>query len=43
MSRSAIVAVIIFLLAASFASAASIFKAPAGADEDFCFGYAICE
>jgi hypothetical protein len=30
-------------LAASFASAASMFKSPAEAEADFCFGYAICE
>lgn len=42
MSKSAIFGVILFLLAASFASAASMFKS-ADTDEDFCFGYAICE
>jgi hypothetical protein len=41
MSKSAIVALIVFLLAVSFASAASIFT-PASED-DFCFGYAVCE
>jgi hypothetical protein len=43
MSKSAIAALVIFLLAASFASAASIFNAPSGDEADFCFGYAICE
>ncbi len=41
MRKSRLFAVILFLLAASFASAGSFFK-PA-TDEDFCFGYAICE
>ncbi len=42
MSKAAIFGVIVFMLAASFASAASMLK-PANTDEDFCFGYAICE
>jgi hypothetical protein len=42
MRKSTLFAVILFLLAASFASAGSFFK-PSDSDEDFCFGYAICE
>jgi len=42
MRKSRLFAVILFLLAASFASAGSFFK-PSDTDEDFCFGYAICE
>lgn len=37
-----IIGVVALLLAASFASAASLFE-PAENDKDFCFGYAICE
>ncbi|WP_016919886.1 hypothetical protein [Methylocystis parvus] len=43
MNKSAIVSLILFLLAASFASASSFFKSAAEAEADFCFGYAICE
>jgi hypothetical protein len=42
MRKSTLFAVILFLLVASFASAGSFFK-PADSDEDFCFGYAVCE
>lgn len=42
MRRSTLMGIIVLLLAASFASAASMMK-PADTDEDFCFGYAICE
>ncbi len=42
MKKSTIFGVIALLLAASFASAASLIK-PADTDENFCFGYAICE
>lgn len=43
MSKSTIFGLIILLLAASFASAGSIFNSSSDAVEDFCFGYAICE
>jgi hypothetical protein len=43
MSKAAITALVIFLLAASFASAASMFRSGPATEEDFCFGYAICE
>jgi len=43
MNKSALFGVILFLLAASFASASSFFKSAAEAEQDFCFGYAICE
>jgi hypothetical protein len=42
MRKSVIFGLIAFLLAVSVASAASFIK-PANTDEDFCFGYAICE
>ncbi|MEK4033401.1 hypothetical protein WOC76_17135 [Methylocystis sp. IM3] len=42
MRKAAIFGIIAFLLAVSFASAASMIK-PADSDEDFCFGYAVCE
>lgn len=42
MRKAAIFGLLALLLAVSFASAASMFK-PADSDEDFCFGYAICE
>ncbi len=42
MKKAAVFSIFAFLLAVSFASAASIIK-PASGDEDFCFGYAICE
>ncbi len=42
MKKAAVFGILAFLLAASFASAASMIK-PADSDEDFCFGYAICE
>jgi hypothetical protein len=43
MSKSALMALVLLLLAASFASASSFFKTAAEAEADFCFGYAICE
>ncbi len=42
MRKSVVFGIVAFLLAVSFASAASMIK-PADTDEDFCFGYAICE
>lgn len=42
MRKAGIFGVIALLLAVSVASAASMIK-PADSDEDFCFGYAICE
>lgn len=42
MRKSVIFGLIAFLLAVSVASAASFIK-PANTDEDFCFGYAVCE
>lgn len=42
MRKSTLFGIILLMLAASFASAGSFFK-PADTDEDFCFGYAICE
>lgn len=42
MRKSTLIGFIVLLLAASFASASSVMK-PADSDEDFCFGYAICE
>lgn len=42
MRKSTLFGIVLLLLAASFASAGSFFK-PADSDEDFCFGYAICE
>ncbi len=42
MKKAAVFGILAFLLAVSFASAASMIK-PADSDEDFCFGYAICE
>lgn len=42
MRKSAFFALIVCLLAVSVASAASFMK-PGNTDEDFCFGYAICE
>jgi hypothetical protein len=42
MRKSTLFGIILLLLAASFASAGSFFK-PTDSDEDFCFGYAICE
>ncbi|WP_457795616.1 hypothetical protein [Methylocystis sp. S23] len=43
MSKAALFGLMLFLLAASFASASSVFKSSAEAEADFCFGYAICE
>jgi hypothetical protein len=43
MSRAAISGLIILLLAATFASAASMFDIHSSDEDDFCFGYAICE
>lgn len=44
MSRVGIAAIVVLLLAAGVASATTIFKATVQSDnEDFCFGYAICE
>ncbi len=42
MTQAAVFGIFAFLLAVSFASAASMIKS-ADSDEDFCFGYAICE
>ena len=42
MRKSAIFGFFVLLLAASVASATSLIE-PAGSDEAFCFGYAICE
>ncbi len=42
MSKAVLIGMLALLLAASFASAASMMK-PVGSEEDFCFGYAICE
>lgn len=42
MRKSAIFGLVVFLLAASVASAASFIE-PGATDADFCFGYAICE
>jgi hypothetical protein len=43
MSKSAFFGLMLALLAAGFASASSYFKSAAEAEQDFCFGYAICE
>jgi hypothetical protein len=43
MNKSAVIGMVICVLAASFASAASVIKSVADADADFCFGYAICQ
>ncbi len=42
MKKAAVFGILAFLLAVSFASAASMIK-PADSDEDSCFGYAICQ
>lgn len=42
MRKSVIFGTIAFLLAVSVASASSFIK-PGDTDEDFCFGYALCE
>ena len=41
MSKTAVLFVALSVLAASVASASSLFQT--GSAEDFCFGYAICE
>ena len=43
MSKAVLSGVIILMLAATVASAASLFKGAPATEEDFCFGYAICE
>lgn len=43
MRKAAFFGLILAVLAAGFASASSYFKTAAEAEEDFCFGYAICE
>ncbi|KAF2990429.1 hypothetical protein OGR47_14760 [Methylocystis sp. MJC1] len=43
MRKSLLFGLILLMVAASFASAGALFKSPAEAEADFCFGYAICE
>lgn len=43
MSKATLAGVILFMLAASIASASSYFKSAEEAEADFCFGYAVCE
>lgn len=43
MSKAFLSGVIIFMLAATVASAASLFKASPATEDDYCFGYAVCE